>query len=148
MSILPLFKYLTRQHLGRKKQLRRKTKRTLIPNRTDIDFRPVEADERKEIGHFECDTVISCRGSKSALLVIADRISRYTYIKKLEQKTSVQAFSAIKSTLFPYIKLAKTITYDNGCEFKLHEDVNSHLQRTIIFLQALSQLGERNSGKY
>ena len=128
-----LSKYLTRQHLGRKKQSRRKTKRTLIPNRTDIDFRPIEADERKEIGHFECDTVVSCRGSKSALLVIADRVSRYTYIKRLEQKTSAQVSSAIKSTLHPYIKLAKTITYDNGCEFTLHENVNSHLEVQSYF---------------
>jgi len=125
--------YLTRQHLGRKKQLRRKTKRTLIPNRVDIDLRPIEADERKEIGHFECDTVVSCRGSKSALLVIADRVSRYTYIKRLEQKTSVQASSALKATLYPYIKLAKTITYDNGCEFTLHENVSSHLEVQSYF---------------
>lgn len=128
-----LAKYLTHQHLGRKKQTRRKTKRTLIPNRIDIDFRPIEADERKEIGHFECDTVVSCRGSKSALLVVADRVSRYTYIKRLEQKTSAQASSAIKSTLCPYKNLAKTITYDNGCEFTLHENVSSHLEIQSYF---------------
>ena len=125
--------YLTRQHLGRKKQKKNKTKRTLIPNRIDIDFRPTEANKRQEIGHFEADTVVSCRGSKSALLVIVDRVSRYTYIKRLEQKTSAQASSAIKSTLFPYIRLAKTITYDNGCEFTLHEKVNSHLETQSYF---------------
>jgi len=119
--------YLTRQHLGRKKQKKNKTKRTLIPNRVDIDFRPLEANTREEIGHFEADTVVSCRGSKSALLVVADRVSRYTYIKRLEQKTSAQALSAIISTLTPYINLAKTITYDNGCEFCGHEKVNEKL---------------------
>lgn len=128
-----LSKYLTRQHLGRKKQKKNRTKRTLIPNRVDIDFRPIEADERKEIGHFECDTVVSFRGSKSALLVIADRVSRYTYIKRLDQKTSEQASSVLKATLFPYKNLAKTITYDNGCEFTWHEKVNSHLEVQSYF---------------
>lgn len=128
-----LSKYLTRQHLGRKKQKKNRTKRTLIPNRIDIDFRPKQANERKEIGHFECDTVVSCKGSKSVLLVIADRNSRYTYIKRLDQKTSEQASSALKATLFPYKNLAKTITYDNGCEFTLHEKVNSHLGMKSYF---------------
>ena len=74
--------YLTRQHLGRKKQKKNRTKRTLIPNRTDIDFRPLKANERQEVGHYEADTVVSCRGSKSALLVIVGRVSRYIYILK------------------------------------------------------------------
>lgn len=128
-----LSKYLTRQHLGRKKQKKNRTKRTLIPNRVDIDFRPKQANERAEVGHFECDTVVSCKGSKAALLVITDRISRYTYIKRLDQKTSEQASSALMLTLFPYKNLAKTITYDNGCEFTLHEKVNSHLKVQSYF---------------
>jgi IS30 family transposase len=130
-----LSKYLTRKHLGRKPQSRRKTKRTLIPNRIDIDFRPIEANKREELGHFEADTVVSCRGSKSALLVIADRAARMIRIKKLAQKTAEQASNAIiyalkKSNI---IKIAKTITYDNGCEFCRHEKINEDLNVKSFF---------------
>jgi len=31
----------------------------LIPNRVDIDLRPIEADMRLEFGHFEADTIVS-----------------------------------------------------------------------------------------
>lgn len=70
-------------------------KRELIPNRTDIDLRPQEANDREVFGHFEADTVVSCKGSKSALLVIADRKTRRTKIRKLTRKTSSQANSQI-----------------------------------------------------
>jgi IS30 family transposase len=130
-----LSNYLTRKHLGKKPQLRRKTKRTLIPNRVDIDFRPIEANKREELGHFEADTVVSCRGSKSALLVIADRVSRMIRIKKLAQKTAEQASNAIVYALKKsnIIKIAKTITYDNGCEFCWHEKVNTNLNVKSFF---------------
>lgn len=130
-----LSKYLTRKHLGRKPQTRRKRKRTLIPNRIDIDFRPIEANSREELGHFEADTVVSCRGSKSALLVIADRAARMIKIKKLAQKTAEQASNAIVYALNQnnIIKIAKTITYDNGCEFCWHEKVNDELNVQSYF---------------
>ncbi|MEI7473731.1 MAG: IS30 family transposase [bacterium] len=130
-----LSKYLTRKHLGRKPQSRRKGKRTLIPNRIDIDFRPIEANKREELGHFEADTVVSCRGSKSALLVIADRATRMIKIKKLAQKTAEQASNAIVYALNKnnIIKIAKTITYDNGCEFCWHEKVNENLKVKSFF---------------
>ena len=130
-----LSRYLTRQHLGKKPQLRRKTKRTLIPNRVDIDFRPTEANKREELGHFEADTVVSCKDSKSALLVIADRATRMIRIKKLASKTAEQASNAIVYALknSNMIKISKTITYDNGCEFCWHEKVNKELNVKSFF---------------
>jgi IS30 family transposase len=130
-----LSKYLTRQHLGRKPQTKKKTKRTLIPNRIDIDFRPQKANTREEIGHFEADTVVSCRDSKSALLVMADRATRMLRIKKLASKTAEQASNAIIFALknSNMIKIAKTITYDNGSEFCWHEKVNKELNVQSFF---------------
>jgi IS30 family transposase len=67
-----LTEYLTRQHPGKKTRNKdKKTDRTLIPNRTGIEERPEEANERKEFGHFEADTIVS-RASLVCLLVIAD----------------------------------------------------------------------------
>jgi IS30 family transposase len=85
--------YLTRKRIGRKpRSNKRKTKRTLIPNRIDIDERPQEANERKEFGHFEADTIFS-RNSLSVLLVMVDRLTRRTKIRKLTRKTAEQASS-------------------------------------------------------
>jgi len=60
--------------------------------------------------------------SKSALLVIVDRMTRKTIIKKLERKTSSLTSSSIVSALHRYkVSNIHSITYDNGCEFANHE---------------------------
>lgn len=127
--------FLTKKQPGRKPRAKyRKAKRTLIPNRIDIDQRPIEANERKEFGHFEADCIESSKNSKTALLVISDRISRRTKIKKLARKTALQASSQIIFAFKDYnIIDLKTITYDNGSEFCWHEKVNEELNTKSFF---------------
>ena len=130
-----LVDYLPRKHKARFKwwQYQRKKKNN-IPNRIDIDFREEEANLRKEFGHFEVDCIVSKKGSKSALLVMVDRKTRYTKIKKLTRKTSSQASLRLISALSEYSSShIHSITYDNGCEFSRHEFVNRILQTKSYF---------------
>lgn len=131
-----LTQYLPRKQAGRKKRnYVNKSRKTHIPNRVDIDNRPNEANKREEFGHFEADCIESKRGgSKTALLVIADRLTRMVKIKKLAQKTAEQASNAIIFALknLNTINLS-TITYDNGSEFCYHERVNQELQIKSYF---------------
>ena len=124
-----LTKYLPRKHMARKKSWQyRKKKKENIPNRIDIDFRPKEADDRLVFGHFEADCIVSCKGSKSALLVLVDRLTRKTKIKKLERKIASLTSSSIVYALSVYnSSQIHSITYDNGCEFSKHELVNEKL---------------------
>ena len=82
-----LTELLTRKHKRKQKRKGKKVEKHLIPNRVDIDLRPIEADMRLEFGHFEADTIVSCKGSKSALLVIVDRL---TEEKKKEEGIEIQ----------------------------------------------------------
>ena len=113
-----LHKYLTRKHKGKiSRSAFKKGVKELIPNRTDIDLRPQKANLRQEFGHFEADTIFSCNGSLSALLVIVDRLTRHTKIRKLTRKTSFQTSSQIIFALSEYnVSQLHSITYDNGCE--------------------------------
>ena len=98
-----------------------------IPNRVDIDFRMQEANMRSEIGHFECDSIESkrVRGQlKSCLTVLVDRLNRYTRIMKTASKTSQLTSTSIIEALKPLSTNIKSITYDNGCEFTMHEKIN------------------------
>ena len=131
---IELTELLTRKHKRKQKRKGKKVKKHLISNRIDIDLRPIEADMRLEFGHFEADTIVSCKGSKSALLVIVDRLSRRTKIKKLERKLADLTSSSIVVALSEYnITHLHTITYDNGCEFVEHEKVNKILQMKSYF---------------
>ena len=130
------FKYLTRKKKYNYKKNKGKKKVT-IKNKVNISERPNEANRRLEFGHFEADTIFSCSGSKSALLVLVDRLTRKTHIKKLERKTASLTSSSIVFALSEYnITHIHSITYDNGCEFAGHEDVNKVLQCQSYFCNA------------
>ncbi len=129
-------KYLTRKHRWRKSRNKGKKKMT-IKNKVNIAERELEANQRAVFGHFEADTIFSCQGSKSALLVVVDRMTRKTKIKKLARKTSSLTSSSIVFALSEYnISQIHTITYDNGCEFAKHERVNEMLQCKSYFCNA------------
>lgn len=130
-----LHKYLTRKHKGKMpRSAFKKGQKELIPNRVDIDLRPKEANLRQEFGHFEADTIFSCQGSLSALLVVVDRLTRYTKIRKLTRKTSFQTSSQIIFALSEYnLTQLHSITYDNGSENTKHEIVNEELQIQSYF---------------
>ena len=81
------FKYLTRKKKYNYKKNKGKKKVT-IKNKINISERPEEANQRVEFGHSEADTIFSCSGSKSALLVLVDRLTRKTHIEKPESKTA------------------------------------------------------------
>lgn len=128
--------YLPRRQAGRKRRnYVNKSRRVHIPNRVDIDNRPKAANNREEFGHFEADCIESKRGgSKTALLVLADRLTRKVKIKKLARKTAEQATKSIIFSLQDYnIISLKTITYDNGSEFCYHERINQELQVKSYF---------------
>ena len=130
------FKFLTRKKKYNYKKNKGKKKVT-IKNKVNISERPEEANQRQEFGHFEADTIFSCSGSKSALLVLVDRLTRKTHIKKLERKTASLTSSSIVVALSEYnITHIHSITYDNGCEFAGHEDVNKVLQCQSYFCNA------------
>ena len=108
-----------------------------IKNKVNISERSISANERLEFGHFEADKIFSCKNSKSALLVIVDRLTRRTKIKKPEKKTASLTSSSIVVALSEYnITQIHSITYDNGCEFAGHEEVNNVLQCKSYFCNA------------
>lgn len=84
----------------------------------------------KKQGILRLIVLFQKKGSKSALLVVVDRKTRLARIKKLIQKTSEQATSAITVALksFNIIHL-NTITYDNGSEFAGHQEINKKFKK-------------------
>lgn len=121
-----IFPNLTNKHLPVKNKAKKRSYdnvRTSTNNRkgTSISERPKEIDERKEYGHWEMDTVVGKKKTKSVLSVLTERQkgreiirktaskSEYCVVKesdKLERKTGSKVFR----------ETFKTITCDNGCE--------------------------------
>lgn len=122
-----IFLNLTNKHLliKRKGYTRkyRKVSRIALNNikGRSIEERPEDVNERKLLGHWEMDCVVSGRGSKAVLLVLTERCSRRTMIFKMKGKTQEEVTRKLDKLERKYKgkfkKIFKSITMDNGCEF-------------------------------
>jgi IS30 family transposase len=109
-----------------------KDKRGRIPNRRDISERPSIVEERERFGDLEIDTIIG-KNHKGAIVTINDRATGILRMKKLSSRSSeVLAKDTIK-ILRPWKDVIKTITSDNGHEFKSHEKIAKSLQIDFYF---------------
>jgi IS30 family transposase len=99
-----------------------------------ISKRPEEANQRKVPGHWEVDTVLPSKDGKASLVVVVDRHSRLTRIKKIKSKCSQEVEDKLITMLSRYPKrIRKTLTYDNGAENSRHLLVNAALGTTSYF---------------
>lgn len=115
----------------RKNKYKKRTK-TLIPCRISIDKRPKTVEKRNGFGHFEVDTMVT-RKSKEAVLIILERKTRLIKIRKLKRKTAEAVKESLISALQHYKSIVKSITYDNGTENVLHQEVNEKLESKSFF---------------
>lgn len=128
---LRLYEYLPRRHRKRREYTGRKTRRVLIPNRTDISLRPEIVGSRGRFGDFEGDTIFGI-GAGAALATVNERISRYLFIKKLMRKTAEEMKEAVVASLRG-IKDIHTLTFDNGSENINHEEMAAIIGIKIYF---------------
>ena len=88
-----------------------------------IQERPKKVEFRKELGHWEGDTIVGL-GKRSSILTMVERVSKFTCIYRLEGKVSDSVRKEIQSLRKSLPKkLLKTITLDNGKEFSKHKEI-------------------------
>jgi IS30 family transposase len=124
------------KHLRQSRKLRRKAygsgpRRCRIPDRVGIERRPPQVESRKQVGHWEADTMLGRRGR---LATCVERKSRYVLIARLPDGKAVE-FNAAAIRCFKKIPSQgrKTITTDNGSEFVEHKELGSRLGFKIFF---------------
>lgn len=103
-----------------------------------IDERPVAANQRLELGHFEGDTIIG-HGHKSCIVTLVDRKSRFLVAGKCNSKKveDVEPVILEQMGLIPADK-RKTITFDQGPEFTKPKNLEDGLNVDVYFAHAHS----------
>lgn len=104
------------------KKKKRSTKREKRPPRgTSIEKRPKEISARNSFGHWEMDCVIGKKETRSVLLVLTERLTRYEIIFKMPNKQAASVVKCVNKLEYNYgknfRKVFKSITVDNGTEF-------------------------------
>ncbi|HXK52966.1 MAG TPA: IS30 family transposase [bacterium] len=129
-----LVEYLVRGRRKRQKRGIKSGKRMVkLPNRTMIDKRPAEINEKTEYGHWEADTVVS-RQSKYALAVVRERRLQVMFIRRIDSKTANNMRQAVIDMLKDIpAEYRKSITFDNGLENAQHEEIAKQLSVQTYF---------------
>lgn len=98
-----------------------------------IAQRPASANERRELGHWESDTVVGKRGG-ARLLTQVDRRSRYLLAAKVPDGTAETVSKAMIEAFrsLPREKV-RSITPDRGREFAGHAQVSSALHQVPFY---------------
>lgn len=99
------------------------SKRVVIPQRVSIHERPKHIDMRSYVWDFEGDLICSKKGDTTSLLTLYDRKSRMWIIRKIENKKPEWVKNEIV-TLSKDYKM-RSITFDNGFEFRSHYKLHS-----------------------
>ena len=140
-----LWKNLRCQKQKRKRYAGGRDRRGQIPHRRPLSDRPMHIELRKQVGHWECDTVIGAN-HKGAIVTMVERKSGFSVIVKVSQKTSELVSRAIIEGLKPYMVRVITLTYDNGKEFAGHIQIDQALNSTSYFARPFASW-ERGSNE-
>jgi len=125
---------LRRRH-GRRKPRRRGVLATQgkLQDMVLVDQRPAEVESRLIAGHYEGDLIMGT-GNRSAVGVLVERTTRYTFLCHLPQKDAPAVREAFTRKLLPIPSaLRKTLTYDQGKEMAEHVTLAADLALQVFF---------------
>ena len=128
--------YLARRHKRREKKGFRATQKLYHVPLPSIEDRPSLVDKRKEIGHWEDDTVVS-RESTERLKSINERVSGVVLLGKMRDGTIEESNRVVieRLSVLPD-ELRKTLTRDRGSENLGYLEIQQELDMTCYFAHA------------
>jgi IS30 family transposase len=111
-----LHTYLRGAPKRRRKRYGAYDSRGRLAGKRHISERPLSAELRSEIGHWEIDTVIG-KGDQHCLLTTVERKTGYVVIGKLRARTKEHTNRRTLRLMRRHPQRFKTFTADNGTEF-------------------------------
>lgn len=129
--------YLRRKHKRRNRKYRLwPDERGCIRNRVGIEERPQYIEKRKQLGHWEGDSMVS-RKSLAALNTLVERATGLLKMRKLKDLTAAETHTAVVAQLAPVPTSARrTLTSDNGHENGDHEQTAKEVNIRWYFCHA------------
>lgn len=110
--------------------------RTTIKFKVPISERSKAANNRKELGHLESDSMIFSK-QKNILSVQVERITKKCVITRLPNKTKEETKYAVEKSIEEFGEAnVKSITYDNGTENASHYEINEKYTILSFFCRA------------
>jgi len=107
-------------------------KRGRLAGKRHISERPAQVELRREIGHWEMDTV-SGASTKHCIVTLVERATGCVLIAKLADHTKAELNRRVIQLIREQRRLFKSITVDNGTEFHGYEEIERATGVTFYF---------------
>jgi len=141
-----LRQYLKRRHKRRQRKGLRKPLRVPRFNGISIEHRPKQIESRKDIGHWEGDSVVSSK-SLVALNTLVERKTGLVLISKVNNRSSKETAKKVIKRLNKIDKIKRqTLTLDNGSENAQWKIMNKNLNIKTYFCHPYCS-GERGTNE-
>lgn len=122
-----------RQYLRGPDKRRRHNRKVMerIHDRVMIDQRPSEIEERKQVGHWEGDTVRGPMKTSACVMSLVERSSQFLVARRLAERSAEQLNGSARRAMkhHPF----KTLTVDNGMEFASHKKLEELTGVSVYF---------------
>lgn len=118
----------------RKKSGPKRGNQNKLEDRIFINERPKHINNRREFGDWEGDFIVSPKNGTGVLIVLHERKSKYTIIKKLTTRNNDEVNNAIYE-LAGGMVCFNSLTLDNDIAFKKHRELSELLGITIYFCE-------------
>ena len=120
-----LYTLLRQAGKRRRKRYGRYDSRGRLAGKRHISERPAAAEDRRQVGHWEADTVLGSISDKHCILTLVERTTGFVLIAKLEARTVAElnraAIRLINSSTLP----VRSVTADNGTEFHGYKGIEA-----------------------
>jgi IS30 family transposase len=98
-----------------------------------IGERPAAANARREIGHWEGDTILGDGQAAPCVLSLVERKTGFLALGKLERRTGVCVNRRARRLIRAQRHRVQTITVDNGTEFHAYAKLEQHVSARFYF---------------
>ena len=127
-----LFQHLRIMPKARRKRYNSRDSRGILPGKRHISMRPSHVETRKQLGHWEADTVMG-RDRHHCILSLVERKSGLVIIRKMSSRTAASVTQAALPAIREHQANFKTITFDNGTEFHDYKVLEKHFPLKCYF---------------
>ena len=124
----------------RRRRLRGMQRRGRLTAMRMIDERPAEVEDRVQAGHWEGDLIVGA-GNRSAIGTLVERTTRYLVLLPFPDgiATTDGVRQAITDSLESVpVGLKRTLTWDQGKELALHQQITVRTGTSVFFCDAHS----------
>lgn len=112
-----LYQHLRGARKQRRKRYGRYDSRGRLAGKRPITARPAAVAARRELGHWEADTLLGAGQAGPCVLSLVERKTGYLVLGKLRQRTSANVNARARPLITAQPHPVRTITVDNGTEF-------------------------------